>query len=1251
MQQNVRSECPKCSRPLQKFNGHIGFCTQHKWVSPAGLGYEAEAAEQNRLDREAAEQQRLAEERRKAEEESRQRQERHAAAVRKAIIAVMAVLAVIAAVVLLLGRPSLNYGSATDKLAAGDYAAARKGYEALGNYKDSKARVVLCDAMLDIQGGNTEEAIVGLDQLTADGADGAAKQLAEALLPVMSDWKAKGLTPEAMLLLLSRSTVIDPKGTLDTAALTAEAHAAMLDGDVVSSYAEDVDGDGEAELVALNGDYTVTVYRMTDEGNARIAVDNETAAACGMRFGDQFKESDPDAAVACYSEAYRLLPGDETRGALTAAYRLRSADRENAGDMDAAIADARRAMETSGAADDFTFFYDVNLRNCKNGRDAASAIGLWEAFAADSAPEIARFSAQDRWTADAARLHLALAAEYAATKDEACVDEIRTAAAMGADVTDALAEARSHFDPGLSLARLRMVELELLGDDAERERQIRSDMASEVLAAVSEWKARGVSPSDVPALIRLADAQGIGLDGIDRKAVYEEAALAAAGAVKQTSFVDWDGDGYEELLALDGEGRLSLWAAGETWGVVSEVDTKLSGASYAIMDAAEPLITAVSGDKDELLALTNADGRLTALFREAGISRYRAEGNTITFSRLLEGSIERYNDYTYEAASADARPVRTGIDWQQNDYPAPADALSAIERYFEARAYDIPDEAALLTANEAAGGFDLEAMGALPVPGVPGAVDAAAYDSEEGKTLFEVSYTSNGQPVRTWMAAVYEDGWKAAGAADSYGPGLDAAQPDYSVSLICLNQEMRDAIETKGGKRTYRMLLPTSGSLSMLWQAGEKAASKNVFNVYLYRDSLAGDALISYELQPSPNRQQTKPMFMSAGVYYVTVEARTSDAMPYSLTMQMQGAEHVEQEVNDSAATATRIEAGTAYTGSLLTSKDVDWYKFAIEETSAVSVELGTAGNGGKSPIYAAALYSAQDGKPLAGLSAPGNVQVSGTGNLYLAPGEYWIQVGKGSAWTNEPYTVTVNVSQNGAMEAERNDTPETANAAPLNEDIHGTIGQEGDVDCFAFTLDSDAVLQPRLAFDPTDSNAKTYVMTLYGDNRAELMKANIGGKESTKVIAPVALGPGSYVLKLENPRYIHQEYALRLACQPVDAAEREPNDTAALANELATGSFLTGVLTTQDDVDVYKLAFAGTTTVTLKLSYPQSTVADSVFVVSVEQNGKSQKLASPTGDSGGAELPLQFAPGEYYLTVAKGNQWSGAVYTIGIEQ
>ena len=67
MQQNVRQECPKCGRPLENFNGQIGYCTLHKWVSPAGLGYEAEAAEQNRLDAEAVEQARLEQERLKQE--------------------------------------------------------------------------------------------------------------------------------------------------------------------------------------------------------------------------------------------------------------------------------------------------------------------------------------------------------------------------------------------------------------------------------------------------------------------------------------------------------------------------------------------------------------------------------------------------------------------------------------------------------------------------------------------------------------------------------------------------------------------------------------------------------------------------------------------------------------------------------------------------------------------------------------------------------------------------------------------------------------------------------------------------------------------------------------------------------------------------------------------------------------------------------------------------------------------------------
>lgn len=834
MQPNASSQCPKCGRPLQKFNGHIGFCSQHKWMSPSGAGYDAEAAEQNRLDAVAKEAHRLEIERQKAEEERKIQQEQHAATVRKVVVVIVALCAIAVAVVFFIIRPSVNYNGATDRFITGDYEGAKSTFTSLGTYKDSSSRAVLCEAMINLQEGRTEEAIEKLDQLTSDGTGDVTKQLADILLPVMTNWRGNGVSPEAMLLLLTRADIIDPTGTLNKTELNIEVHAAMLDDSVLDFYTEDINEDNEAELIILNDSYGVTIYRMASNGNVRMAVDNNITAACEMAFGDAYKDKDINVSVACYAEAYGMLPNDETRTSLTEAYRLRSINNENAGDMDAAIADARNAMETSGATDDFTFFYDVNLRNCKNGHDAATAIAMWDDFAEESVTEITRFRAKDRWNDDAAQLHLTRAAEFAAQKDKGCIDEIRLAAELGADVTSAIAEAKSHFEPGLSLARLHLMEIDILGDGSDKEQQIRSDMATDVRVAISEWKDRGVSPADVPAMIHLADAQGIDLSGIDRDSIYEEAALASAGSITQSTFVDWDKDGFKELLVIDAEGKLSLYGTVETWGIVSSVDTKLPGSFYTIIDVTDPLIMVVSNGRDELLTITGTSRKLSILFRETGISRYAVDGTTITFSKLLDGSIERYNDYTYEANKTENRPVRTSIDWQQNDYPEPVDGAAALQRYFETRIYDITDEAALLTANEAVNGFSLENMQALPVPAALGAVNASSYSTEDSKELFEIVYSTEGQNIRTWMAVVYDGGWKVAGTADTYGVGLDASRPDYSVPLISLNTETTDVIQDKGGKRTYRMLFPTSGSLSMLWQAGDKATSKNVFSISLY---------------------------------------------------------------------------------------------------------------------------------------------------------------------------------------------------------------------------------------------------------------------------------------------------------------------------------------------------------------------------------------------------------------------------------
>ncbi len=298
---------------------------------------------------------------------------------------------------------------------------------------------------------------------------------------------------------------------------------------------------------------------------------------------------------------------------------------------------------------------------------------------------------------------------------------------------------------------------------------------------------------------------------------------------------------------------------------------------------------------------------------------------------------------------------------------------------------------------------------------------------------------------------------------------------------------------------------------------------------------------------------------------------------------------------------------------------------------------------------YAAELAARKDDDCISELRTAEEMGADITDAVAEAASHFKPGIALANTYTSDEHMLTVIVSRNGTMESEPNSTPETATAVPVNEEIHASIGQEGDIDCFTFTLDGDAVVQPRFTFKPTDSASKAYVLTLMDASRREMLKANIGGKESTKVIAPAALTAGTYTVRIENPRFIRQDYTLCLVSMAVDAAEKEPNDSAALATELLAGSACTGVLTTETDVDYYRLAFAEETMVTFSFSFPQSTGKNTAFALTIEQNGKTQWTTNIRGDSGGLEQQLLFPAGEYFVKV-KPSAWLGAVYTIEVK-
>ena len=218
-----------------------------------------------------------------------------------------------------------------------------------------------------------------------------------------------------------------------------------------------------------------------------------------------------------------------------------------------------------------------------------------------------------------------------------------------------------------------------------------------------------------------------------------------------------------------------------------------------------------------------------------------------------------------------------------------------------------------------------------------------------------------------------------------------------------------------------------------------------------------------------------------------------------------------------------------------------------------------------------------------------------------------------------------------------------------MNEAVTGSFGKEKDVDCYTFTLDGDMVIQPKLTFDPLETSAKTYVLSIL--NGTEILHtAKISGKESGKVIAPLALKAGTYTAKLENPSFALQDYTLTIAAVQADLAEAEPNDTLAKGTRMELNQKITGVLTTEEDVDIYKLVLSEETTACVSFEFPEGIISGQTYTIILEQGGKKLWSATVSGESPKLGQNLQIPSGEYYLRVKPVN-WCSAVYQIAVSE
>jgi len=388
------------------------------------------------------------------------------------------------------------------------------------------------------------------------------------------------------------------------------------------------------------------------------------------------------------------------------------------------------------------------------------------------------------------------------------------------------------------------------------------------------------------------------------------------------------------------------------------------------------------------------------------------------------------------------------------------------------------------------------------------------------------------------------------------------------------------------------------------------------------------------------------------GTYLIKIENPIWNNAEYQLIVNFKAAP-VELENNNALSAATRLNVNQEIYGSLSNvseaqiGSDIDNYKITLPQPGKVQISFSYAGRNDNNYYYILALAD-EETHALYSAGIKGNESEVTSPSVYLAAGDYYIQIRSDKHSWPGAYRLFVKYDEDALSEREFNGTMEDATDIVLNTQVSGSFVSKGDIDWFKFSLPADGVVRLSLSFNPLETSGKAYTMTL-SDGKSPLQVTDFTGKESNKRVPPYVLPAGTYYVLLENPGNTMQDYALGAAYQPTARAEAEPNNKQADATALNLGVPLTGVLNTEKDIDYFFLSFDREMIVTLNFSFEQTSSENVYFILQLEQNGKTLLTENITGKSGGCEKKLQIPTGEYYLLV-KPSAWSALVYTIGIK-
>lgn len=794
------------------------------------------------------------------------------------------------------------------------------------------------------------------------------------------------------------------------------------------------------------------------------------------------------------------------------------------------------------------------------------------------------------------------------------------------EIADCISELADSYPLGLKRIELRIEALSMYEDTSLQYAMLDADL-NDIFVS---WQVLGISPEDMLSIIRIACSYTPDLTKDIFPDGYRRIALAASDCTDSSYvFVDWDEDRFEELLHIQNN-NLDYWRLIDAWVRDSSENIGFAGGTIIVPDPDIKQIVILSDDESSF-SLFEYDEDIKKSFYVDSIKNVLISKDAVSYEKELKGSIERSEKYEYKFGKNQL--VRTNINWPDINYPYPDSAVDTVQRWLETIAYGNIQEKMLLEESEC--------TEIVPVPVDVSSITITPYAYYDDVVFVEARYIDiSGNPVILDISVNH--------VADLYKISSVIRQfAETEGEVLALNDEYQGQSIDKDSASIFRVIVPSASAMTLIWQSGNNDRGNTIYNVSLFKDDISNEPIVSYDLQALTARQQSFPIFTSPGLYFISVRALANNAPDFSIELVSEVRDSIETEPNDSFATAQVIETGIECSASLLNREDVDVFNFNVDNPAKLSVILNAEEDGNRRTRYEAAIYDAETYICLGTLAMTGIDGKVQSQNLYLSEGEYYLTVSAGDYYTGSEYSFIINEESCENQETEQNGNRSTADDLNIGTVLSASFGTEGDSDWYRFELPYDAKIDAILNFIPIDTASRAYTFSIL-DESSELFRGSITGRQSDVIIDSIVLPKGTYYARLDDIIRTQYDYTLCINAEEVEKAEEEPNDSASTANDILLDVPISGSLLHENDVDYFRLIIPDRATYNLDFSFSEQHGNNSVFIVTIEQDGATLWRQNIRSSSGGFAQPLLIEPGTYYVRI-RPSSWNDVLYTLQI--